>query len=75
MLIREGPLTLLPKLFKEWNITHLVFEKDTDAYAKDRDAKVREIASEAGVEVLSPYGRTLWDSDEIDILTYTWNQV
>lgn len=39
-VLREAPQTLLPKLFKAWNVTHLVFEKDTDAYARDRDASV-----------------------------------
>lgn len=64
-LLREAPQTLFPKLFKEWNITHLVFEKDTDAYGRDRDNKVKEIATKAGVEVVTRYGRTLYDSDEL----------
>lgn len=64
-LIREAPQTLFPKLFKEWKITHLVYEKDTDAYGRDRDNKVNEIAKEAGVEVITRYGRTLYDSDEL----------
>lgn len=64
-LLREAPQTLLPKLWKEWKITHLVFEKDTDAYARERDEVVMEMAKEAGVEVISVSGRTLWDSDEL----------
>ena len=64
-LIREAPQTLFPKLFKAWKITHLVFEKDTDAYARDRDAAIMEAAKEAGVEVIVRSGRTLWDSDEL----------
>jgi cryptochrome len=64
-LIREAPQTLLPKLFKAWRITHLVFESDTDPYARDRDATVRKAAEEAGVEVIIKSGRTLWDSDEL----------
>lgn len=64
-LIREAPQTLFPKLFKEWNITHLVFEKDTDAYARERDEKVSQLAQEAGVEVLVRVGRTLYDPDEL----------
>ena len=64
-LIREAPQTLLPKLFKAWNITHLVFEKDVDGYARDRDSKVIESAKKAGVEVVVRNGRTLWDSDQI----------
>ena len=62
-LIREAPQTLFPKLFKAWKVTHLVFEKDTDAYARERDAAVIEAAKEAGVEVIVRSGRTLWDSD------------
>ncbi|KAK4986257.1 hypothetical protein LTR50_005436 [Elasticomyces elasticus] len=64
-VLREAPQTLFPKLFRSWRITHLVFEKDTDAYAKDRDREVVKIAQEAGVEVVMRSGRTLWDSDEI----------
>ena len=56
---------MLPKLFKTWKITHLVFEKDTDAYARDRDNQVMEMAKKAGVEVIVKSGRTLWDSDEL----------
>ncbi|KAJ4406643.1 hypothetical protein N0V82_010066, partial [Gnomoniopsis sp. IMI 355080] len=48
-----------------WNVTHLVFEKDTDAYARDRDHVVIESAKQAGVEVIMPAGRTLWDSDAV----------
>lgn len=46
-------------------MTHLVFEKDTDAYARDRDDVVIQSAKKAGVEVIIKSGRTLWDSDEI----------
>lgn len=64
-VLREPAVTLLPKLWKAWKITHLVFEKDTDAYAKQRDEEVQRMAKEAGVEVIVKSGRTLWDSDEI----------
>jgi cryptochrome len=64
-VLREAPQTLFPKLFKAWKVTHLVFEKDTDAYARDRDGVVSQAAREAGVEVIVSSGRTLWDSDEV----------
>lgn len=64
-VLREAPQTLFPKLFKAWNVTHLVFEKDTDAYARDRDHVVVESAKKAGVEVIMASGRTLWDSDDV----------
>jgi deoxyribodipyrimidine photolyase len=64
-VVREAPQTLFPKLFKAWKITHLVFEKDTDAYARDRDEKIMDIAKKAGVEVVVRVGRTLYDPDEL----------
>ncbi|KAI1494756.1 DNA photolyase [Biscogniauxia mediterranea] len=64
-VLREAPQTLFPKLFKAWNVTHLVFEKDTDSYARERDSVVIDLAKKAGVEVITRYGRTLWDSDEV----------
>lgn len=64
-VIREAPQTLFPKLLKAWKITHLVFEKDTDAYARERDEQVKQIAKDAGVEVIVKVGRTLYDPDEL----------
>ena len=64
-VLREPAVTLFEKLFKAWNITHLVFEKDTDSYGRERDAKVMEAAKRAGVVVIMRSGRTLWDSDDI----------
>ncbi|KAK8021996.1 hypothetical protein PG993_012763 [Apiospora rasikravindrae] len=64
-VLREGPQTLLPKLFKAWRITHLVFERDTDSYARERDRAVSDLARDAGVETVTRYGRTLWDSDAV----------
>lgn len=42
-----------------------MFEKDTDAYARDRDRGVRKLAEDAGVEVIVKMGRTLYDPDEL----------
>ncbi|KAF4975853.1 hypothetical protein FZEAL_7409 [Fusarium zealandicum] len=64
-VLREAPQTLLPKLFKAWKVTHLVFEKDTDSYARERDNAVAQAAQDAGVKVIIRSGRTLWDSDQI----------
>ena len=64
-VLREPAVTLLPKLWKAWGITHLCYERDTDAYARERDDEVQRMAKDAGVEVITRYGRTLWDSDEI----------
>lgn len=42
-----------------------MFEKDTDAYAKERDNQVMDMAKKAGVEVITKVGRTLFDPDEL----------
>ncbi|KAJ5125953.1 DNA photolyase [Penicillium atrosanguineum] len=62
-VVREGPMTVLPKLWKAWGITHLVFEQDTDAYARDRDEGVMKLAEKEGIEVIVKVGRTLFDPD------------
>ncbi|KAK3674765.1 hypothetical protein LTR78_005487 [Recurvomyces mirabilis] len=64
-VLREPAVTLLPKLLKAWKITHLVFEKDTDAYGRDRDQQVIVAAEKLGVQIITKSGRTLWDSDEV----------
>jgi cryptochrome len=64
-LMREAPQTLFPKLFKAWKITHVVFEKDTEPYGRERDAEIMRLAKEFGVEVIVQPGRTLWDSDAL----------
>ena len=64
-VLREAPQTVLVKLFKAWDISHLVFEKDTDAYARERDEDVIKQAKEAGVEVIIKMGRTLYDPDDL----------
>ena len=64
-VVREAPQTLLVKLFKSWKITHLVFEKDTDAYARERDEDVMKQAKDSGVEVIVKMGRTLYDPDDL----------
>ncbi|KAI9663978.1 MAG: hypothetical protein M1821_007469 [Bathelium mastoideum] len=64
-VIREAPQTLFPKLWKAWKISHLVFERDTDAYARGRDEEVVALAKKVGVKVIIKTGRTLFDPDEL----------
>lgn len=64
-VVREGPTSILPKLWKQWEVTHLVFEKDTDSYARARDEEVLRLAEKAGVQVVVRSGRTLFDSDAL----------
>ena len=71
-MIREAPQTVLPKIFKSWKISHLVFEKDTDGYGRARDREIEGMAKKAGVKIIMEQGRTLYDSDEL--VKHNWGK-
>jgi cryptochrome len=50
--LRGSPEHVIPKLFKQWNITRLAYEYDSEPYAKSRDLKISSIAQAHGVEVV-----------------------
>uniref|UniRef100_A0A665V7Q8 Cryptochrome-1 n=1 Tax=Echeneis naucrates TaxID=173247 RepID=A0A665V7Q8_ECHNA len=50
-VIRGQPTDVFPRLFKEWKITRLSYEYDSEPFGKERDAAIKKLASEAGVEV------------------------
>uniref|UniRef100_A0A673M7D5 Cryptochrome-1 n=1 Tax=Sinocyclocheilus rhinocerous TaxID=307959 RepID=A0A673M7D5_9TELE len=52
-------------LFKEWKITRLSYEYDSEPFGKDRDAAIKKLATEAGVEVFVRISHTLYDLDKI----------
>ena len=47
---------------QEWDVKRLCFEADTEPYAKERDAKILQLAEAAGVEVHTPISHTLFVS-------------
>ena len=55
------PVTVLPKLWSEWKVTHMTHEADEtgEPYATARDKAVREAAESAGVKVKEFYSETL----------------
>ena len=63
-MVRGKPDKVLPALFKEWGVTKLTFEVDTEPYAKTRDEQVERLAKEAGVEVVKCVSHTLYDTDK-----------
>lgn len=64
-VVRGPPEKVLPIMWASWGITHIVWEKDPNAYAKVRDARIREKASELGVEVVEMPGRHLFDPETV----------
>ncbi|XP_072109416.1 cryptochrome-1 [Mobula birostris] len=64
-VIRGQPADVFPRLFKKWNINRLTFEYDSEPFGKERDAAIKKLASEAGVEVIVKISHTLYDLDKI----------
>ncbi|CAL1605816.1 unnamed protein product [Knipowitschia caucasica] len=64
-VIRGQPANVFPRLFKEWKINRLTFEYDSEPFGKERDAAIKKLAMEAGVEVNVQISHTLYDLDKI----------
>ncbi|TRY82347.1 hypothetical protein DNTS_000068 [Danionella cerebrum] len=64
-VIRGQPANVFPRLFKEWKITRLTFEYDSEPFGKERDAAIKKLAMEAGVEVIVKISHTLYNLDKI----------
>lgn len=54
----------LVRLHQEWKISRLTFEYDSEPFGKDRDAAIKKLAMEAGVEVIVKISHTLYDLDK-----------
>lgn len=65
LVVRGEPTELLPELWKRWNITHLVIEKDPSAYGRRRDTLILEAAKKNNVEVVAVQGHHLYDPEEV----------
>ncbi|XP_028649658.1 cryptochrome-2 [Erpetoichthys calabaricus] len=64
-VIRGQPADVFPRLFKEWNITRLTFEYDSEPFGKERDAAIIKFAEELGVETVVKNSHTLYNLDRI----------
>ncbi|CAJ1057134.1 hypothetical protein INR49_030121 [Xyrichtys novacula] len=60
-VIRGQPTDVFPRLFKEWEITRLSYEYDSEPFGKERDAAIQKLANEAGVEVVVRVSHTLYN--------------
>ena len=50
---------------RAWKVERLAFEIDTEPYAKARDAQIGELAAKSGVQLMTRWGHTLCDLDEL----------
>lgn len=64
-VIRGRPVEVFPCLFKDWKVTQLTFEVDTEPYARQRDAEVVNLAEKHGVEVIQRVSHTLYDTERV----------
>ncbi|KAK8845330.1 hypothetical protein IAR55_006043 [Kwoniella newhampshirensis] len=64
-VLRGRPELVLKRAWKEWGVTHIVWEKDSNAYSKVRDQRIKDLAQECGVQVIDMPGRHLYDPDEV----------
>jgi cryptochrome len=60
-IVQGHPIDVFPRLIKEWDITRLTFEYDSEPYPSQRDLAVRRLAEHAGVEVLVKTSHSLFD--------------
>ena len=65
IVLQGDPCVELPKVCKEWGISRLAYEKDSEPYGIERDGKISEHAAKMGVEVLSEIGHTILDPWEM----------
>nr|UXK97092.1 cryptochrome [Haliotis discus hannai] len=64
-VIRGQPTEVFPKVFKEWNITHLSFEEDPEPFGKDRDASICSLATDCGVKAIIRTSHTLYKLEDV----------
>ncbi|TFK71886.1 Cryptochrome/photolyase FAD-binding domain-containing protein [Pluteus cervinus] len=64
-VIRGSPQKVLPIIFEEWGISHLVYEKDTSGCAAVRDRQIKSLASQLGIKVLKVLGHTLYEPEGV----------
>ncbi|NP_001082139.1 cryptochrome circadian regulator 2 L homeolog [Xenopus laevis] len=64
-VVRGQPADVFPRLFKEWGVSRLTFEYDSEPFGKERDAVIMKLAKEGGVEVVVENSHTLYDLDRI----------
>ena len=60
-VVRGQPADVFPRLFREWKTSLLTFEEDSEPFGREKDAAIRMLAKESGVEVAVRRSHTLYD--------------
>ncbi|XP_024538612.1 (6-4)DNA photolyase [Selaginella moellendorffii] len=63
LLVHGNPIQVIPELLDKWRIRKLCFEFDTEPYALDRDAKIKEHAKDKGIELHCSVSHTIFNPD------------
>ena len=61
---RGQPMDVLPRLLRDWSVDRLTFERDPEAYGRDRDRKVMALCKRMGVDVAAETSHTLYTIKE-----------
>ena len=64
-VIQGASVDVISKLITDYNVKCITFEIETEPYAKIRDQKVVELCKKLNVEVVTKFGHTLWNSDDV----------
>lgn len=64
-VIRGSPQAVFGEIFPAWKVVKLTYESDTEPYAKTRDEKVKKIAHDNNVDVVTMVSHTLYDPEVI----------
>lgn len=60
-MVRGNPSDAFHRIFKEWNVVMLTFEKDIEPYSVQRDAAIIGLAEQHDIEVIEETSHTIYD--------------
>jgi len=64
-VVRGSPGDTFKDLFYRWDVKKITWEEDTEPYAKERDAKIKDLASKKDVKVVTFTSHTLYNPEQI----------
>jgi len=65
VFLAQNPEEVFEQILKEFDVDSLYYEKDSEPYANERDAKIENLFKENSTKTVSAWGQTLTDLDEI----------